>query len=96
MMSLPTCVAMPTASLQPQRYDSYIVLVSPQGEVVREDLPMGEEVLRGKSIGTAEFRSFWKQKLAENEDLVDVWLDSGVGCRKSPPCRKMRDKDVFR
>jgi Peptidase family M1 domain len=33
----------------------------------------------GKSIGTEEFRSFWKQKLGEKKELVDVWLDSGGG-----------------
>lgn len=33
----------------------------------------------GKSIGTAEFRSFWKDKLGENKGLIDVWLDSGGG-----------------
>jgi hypothetical protein len=33
----------------------------------------------GKSIGTAEFRSFWKEKLGENKELIDVWLDSGGG-----------------
>ena len=33
----------------------------------------------GKSIGTAEFRSFWKQKLADKKDLVDLWLDSKGG-----------------
>ena len=32
-----------------------------------------------KSVGTAEFRSFWKQKLADKKDLVDVWLDSKGG-----------------
>jgi aminopeptidase N len=38
----------------------------------------------GKSIGTAEFRSFWKDKLGENKDLIDVWLDSGGGLPEIP------------
>ena len=38
----------------------------------------------GKSIGTAEFRSFWKDKLGENKDLIDVWLDSGGGLPETP------------
>jgi Peptidase family M1 domain len=33
----------------------------------------------GKSIGTPEFRSFWKQKLTDKKDLVDPWLDSKGG-----------------
>jgi|SRR5579872_690143 len=35
------------------------------------------QMYRGKSIGTAEFRSFWKQELGDKKDLLDVWLDSG-------------------
>jgi hypothetical protein len=38
----------------------------------------------GNSIGTAEFRSFWKDKLGENKDLIDVWLDSGGGLPEIP------------
>jgi hypothetical protein len=37
------------------------------------------QTYRGKSIGTAEFRSFWKQKMADKKDLVDLWLDSRGG-----------------
>lgn len=37
------------------------------------------QTFRGKSIGTAEFRSFWKEKLGDKKDLIDVWLDSGGG-----------------
>jgi len=33
----------------------------------------------GKSIGTEEFRSFWKRKLPDKKDLVDLWLDSTGG-----------------
>jgi hypothetical protein len=32
-----------------------------------------------KSVGTVEFRNFWKQKLADKKDLVDLWLDSKGG-----------------
>ncbi len=38
----------------------------------------------GKSIGTAEFRSFWKEKLGEKRDLIDVWLDAGGGLPEVP------------
>lgn len=37
------------------------------------------QTYKGESIGTAEFRSFWKQKLTDKRDLVDVWLDSKGG-----------------
>ena len=30
----------------------------------------------GKSIGTTEFRSFWKARLGDQKDLLDLWLDS--------------------
>jgi hypothetical protein len=30
----------------------------------------------GKPTGTSEFRSFWKEKLGAQKDLIDVWLDS--------------------
>ena len=30
----------------------------------------------GRSIGTAEFRSFWKQRLGDQQSSLDVWLDS--------------------
>ncbi|HVN21616.1 MAG TPA: M1 family aminopeptidase [Dongiaceae bacterium] len=45
------------------------------GPAVREFF----QTYTGKSIGTAEFRSFWKGKLGEKKDLIDVWLDSGGG-----------------
>ena len=38
----------------------------------------------GKSIGTAEFRSFWKEKLGGNKAFIDVWLDSGGGLPQVP------------
>lgn len=37
------------------------------------------QTYKGKSIGTSEFRSFWKAKLAGRGKLVDVWLDSRGG-----------------
>lgn len=37
------------------------------------------QTYNGQSIGTAEFRSFWKEKLGEKKDVVDLWLDSGGG-----------------
>lgn len=37
------------------------------------------QTFSGKSIGTAEFRSFWKQKLGTKKDLIDTWLDSTGG-----------------
>ena len=33
----------------------------------------------GKPTGTPEFRSFWKEKLGGQKDLIDVWLDSRGG-----------------
>ena len=33
----------------------------------------------GKSIGTEEFRRFWKQKLGDRSTLIDAWLESGGG-----------------
>ena len=33
----------------------------------------------GKSIGTAEFRVYWKQRLGDQKDSLDVWLDSAGG-----------------
>jgi aminopeptidase N len=33
----------------------------------------------GKSIGTAEFRSFWKQRLGDRQSSLDVWVDSAGG-----------------
>lgn len=37
------------------------------------------QMYKGKSIGTEEFRSFWKKELGDKKDLLDVWLDSGGG-----------------
>jgi aminopeptidase N len=37
------------------------------------------ETYRGKGIGAAEFRGFWKQKMGERGTLVDQWLDSPGG-----------------
>jgi hypothetical protein len=37
------------------------------------------QAYKGKTIGTAEFRSFWKEKLVGRGRLVDVWLDSRGG-----------------
>jgi hypothetical protein len=37
------------------------------------------QTYKGKSIGTAEFRSFWKAKLADQKNMVDLWLDSRGG-----------------
>ena len=37
------------------------------------------QTYKGRSIGTAEFRSFWKKTLGDKRDLVDSWLDSGGG-----------------
>jgi hypothetical protein len=37
------------------------------------------QTYKGKSIETADFRSFWKVKLADQKNTVDVWLDSGGG-----------------
>ncbi|HXJ90961.1 MAG TPA: hypothetical protein VMS18_29405 [Candidatus Binatia bacterium] len=42
------------------------------------------QTYKGQSIGTAEFRSFWKEKLGEKRDLIDLWLDSGGGLPKAP------------
>lgn len=38
----------------------------------------------GKSIGTPQFRSFWKEKVGGNKDLIDAWLDSGGGLPQLP------------
>jgi len=45
------------------------------GPAVREFF----QTYKGKSIGTAEFRSFWERELGDKKDLVDVWLDSTGG-----------------
>lgn len=37
------------------------------------------QTFRGRSTGTAEFRSFWRGRLAKQEQLVDTWLDSTGG-----------------
>jgi len=33
----------------------------------------------GRSIGTPEFRSFWKLRLGSQKDSLDIWLDSPGG-----------------
>lgn len=66
-----------------------------KGSLMMENLrqTMGEREFRdaarefyqtynGKSIGTAEFREFWKQKLGDNKGLIDLWLDSEGGVPK--------------
>jgi hypothetical protein len=40
------------------------------------------QTYREKSVGTPEFRSFWKAKLAGKGNLVDLWLDSRGGLPK--------------
>jgi len=37
------------------------------------------QLYKGQSIGTAQFRSFWREKLAESKDSLDLWLDSTGG-----------------
>ena len=37
------------------------------------------QTYKWESIGTEEFRSFWKQELGDKKDLLDLWLDSGGG-----------------
>jgi aminopeptidase N len=37
------------------------------------------ERYKGKSIGTAEFRSFWNEALGDRKGSLDVWLDSPGG-----------------
>jgi aminopeptidase N len=37
------------------------------------------QTYKGKPVGTPEFRSFWKAKVAGQGKLVDVWLDSPGG-----------------
>jgi hypothetical protein len=37
------------------------------------------QAYNGKSIGTAEFRSFWKKRLPDEKNQVDLWLDSKGG-----------------
>lgn len=34
---------------------------------------------KGKSIGTPEFRTFWKDRLGDHKALVDTWLDARGG-----------------
>jgi acyl carrier protein len=36
----------------------------------------------GKPTGTSEFRSFWKEKLGDQKESLDVWLDSTGGLPK--------------
>ncbi|HXY48204.1 MAG TPA: M1 family aminopeptidase [Terriglobales bacterium] len=37
------------------------------------------QIYTGTTIGTAEFRGFWKQRLGNQKDSLDVWLDSPGG-----------------
>lgn len=37
------------------------------------------ETYKTKSIGTAEFRSFWEQRLGDQKSSLDAWLDSTGG-----------------
>ena len=37
------------------------------------------QTYKGKSVGTAEFRSFWKERLGEKGSLIDSWVDSTGG-----------------
>ena len=37
------------------------------------------QTYRGRPAGTAEFRGFWRGQLADEEKLVDTWLDSTGG-----------------
>ena len=38
---------------------------------------------KGRPTGTAEFRSFWKEKLRDRQEMVDRWLDSRGGAPDS-------------
>src|ERR1700757_406905 len=35
------------------------------------------DTYKSRSIGTEEFRGFWKQRMGEQKEIVDLWLDSG-------------------
>ena len=37
------------------------------------------QAYKGQPIGTAEFRSFWKEKLGDKGNLIDSWVDSTGG-----------------
>ena len=37
------------------------------------------DTYHGKSIGTPEFRTFWKDRLGDHKALVDTWIDSQGG-----------------
>jgi aminopeptidase N len=50
------------------------------------------QTYKGKSIGTAEFRSFWGERLGDRRDLLDAWLDSGGGL----PVLKQKKETVAR
>jgi len=47
-----------------------------------EDVRDFFQTYKGESIGTAEFRSFWKERLGDRKDSLDVWLDSAGGLRE--------------
>jgi hypothetical protein len=41
------------------------------------------QTYNSKSIGTAEFRGFWKARLGNQKDSLDVWLDSTCSLSQS-------------
>ena len=41
------------------------------------------QTYKGRSIGTADFRSFWKTRLGDQKDSLDAWLDSAGGLPQS-------------
>ncbi len=45
---------------------------------------------KGKAMGTAEFREFWKQKMGDNKDLIDLWLDSSGGVPETTKVSRLR------
>ena len=49
------------------------------------------QTYKGQSIGTAEFRNFWKQKLGQRAELVDLWLDSTGGVPASVQAASLKN-----
>ncbi len=41
------------------------------------------QTYKGRSIGTADFRSFWKTRLGGQKDSLDAWLDAAGGLPQS-------------
>jgi Peptidase family M1 domain len=41
------------------------------------------QTYREQSVGTAEFRNFWKPRLGDRKEALDVWLNSGGGLPSS-------------